>query len=73
MKENEWEHFNKTNSNVPNHMVRDIEVDEKGNIWMATNNGLIKISDYKIEPIFFREGGMGENTIMDIAIDQNTV
>lgn len=63
-----WTHFNKTNSKIPDHMVRDIEVQDNGTIWMATNNGMIKMVDGVIEPIYFREG-MYKNTILDIAIN----
>lgn len=67
-----WKHYNKTNSKIPDHMVRDIEIDQNGTIWMATNNGMIKMVDDKIEPIYFREGRY-KNTILDIAIEGNTV
>ena len=53
-------------------MVRDIEVDKNGTIWMATNNGIIKMIGDKIEPIYFREG-LYKNTIMDIATQKNIV
>ncbi len=71
--ENEkWTHFNKSNSKIPDHMVRDIEVDKNGTIWMATNNGMIKMIGNEIEPIYFREG-MYKNTILDIATQENIV
>ena len=71
--ENEkWTHFNKTNSKIPDHMIRDIEIDQNGTIWMATNNGMIKMVDDKIEPIYFREG-MYKNTILDITIEGNII
>jgi ligand-binding sensor domain-containing protein len=67
-----WIHFNKTNSKIPDHMVRDIEADDNGTIWMATNNGMIKMVDDKIEPIYFREG-MYKNVILDIATEGNII
>jgi len=67
-----WTHFNKTNSKIPDHMVRDIEVDNNGTIWMATNNGMIKMINNEIEPIYFREG-MYKNTILDIATEGNII
>ncbi len=39
---------------------------------MATNNGMIKMVDDKIEPIYFREGKY-KNTILDIAVEGNIV
>lgn len=72
LKGKKWKHFNKSNSKVPNHMVRVIEVDKNGTIWMATNDGLIKILDGKIKPIFFRNGAY-KNVIMDIAIENEIV
>lgn len=67
-----WKHYNKANSKMPNNMVRDIEVDNNGVIWMATNNGLVKMKGSEIEPIFFRNGAY-KNVVMDIAIDNNTI
>ena len=56
-------------------MVRDFEVDGLGNIWMATNMGLIKAEkDGDLKAIFYEKKGLGHNTIMDIAVDKdNTV
>ncbi|AXT54630.1 hypothetical protein D1815_02260 [Aquimarina sp. AD1] len=70
IKNGKWTHFNKKNSKIPDHMVRDIEIDGNGTIWMATNNGMIKMVDGKIEPIYFREGRY-KNTILDIATEGN--
>lgn len=67
-----WTHFNKSNSKIPDHMVRDIEVDKNGTLWMATNNGMIKMIGNEIEPIYFREG-MYKNTILDIATQDDLV
>lgn len=67
-----WTHFNKSNSKVPDHMVRDIEIDKSGIMWMATNNGLIRMSNGIIEPLFFREG-IHNNNIWDIAIEGNII
>lgn len=67
-----WTHFNKSNSKIPDHMVRDIEVDKNGTIWMATNNGMIKMIGNEIEPIYFREG-MYKNVILDITTQENIV
>ena len=67
-----WTHFNKTNSKIPDHMVRDIEIDNNGTIWMATNNGMIKMVNDKIEPIYFREG-MYKNTVLDIETEGSII
>ena len=53
-------------------MIRDIEVDQKGTIWMATNFGLIKFKDGIITPIFFNDGKY-TNVITDISIDKETI
>jgi len=71
IKGNNWMHFNKTNSKVPDHMVRDIEYDGK-NYWMATNNGVIQFNDKEIKPILFREG-MFKNTILDIVVENGII
>lgn len=68
----EWLHFNKTNSKVPDHMIRDIEIDNNGTVWMATNNGVIKKEGSTIIPILFREG-MFKNVILDIALEDETI
>jgi len=71
--ENEkWTHYNKTNSKVPDHMVRDIEIGANGDIWMATNNGIIIMKGEEIIPVLFRDG-MFKNVILDIEIDENKV
>ncbi len=72
IKEEKWKHFNKTNSKVPDHMIRDIEIDQNGTIWMATNNGVVKMEGKKVTPILFREG-MYKNVILDIAIDNDSI
>jgi ligand-binding sensor domain-containing protein len=63
-----WKHFNRENSKLINHMVRDIEVDENEIYWMATNDGLSYYKDGEANNIMFREGNY-KNTIMDIATD----
>lgn len=69
----QWTHYNKSNSKILDHTVRDIEVDQKGNYWMATNNGVIKFSNKgALEPILFREG-MFKNTILDISLQGETI
>jgi ligand-binding sensor domain-containing protein len=69
----QWTNYNKSNSKILDHTVRDIEVDKKGNYWMATNNGLIKFTNKgELEPILFREG-MFKNTILDISIQDDTI
>ena len=71
--ENEkWTHYNKTNSKVPDHMVRDIEIGENGVIWMATNNGLIIMKGEEIIPVLFRDG-MYKNVILDIEVEDDKV
>lgn len=60
--------MNKDNSDLSNNMVRDIEIDDNGNYWMATNDGLNIIATDKIQSIYFRQRG---NAIMDIAIENN--
>ncbi|WP_298139668.1 hypothetical protein [Flavobacterium sp.] len=72
LSENSWTHFNKKNSGISDHMVRDIEIDQKGIIWMATNYGLIKYHDNTITPIFFNNGKY-TNVIMDIFIENENV
>jgi ligand-binding sensor domain-containing protein len=72
LKDSKWTHFNKTNSKVPDNMVRDIEIGKKGVIWMATNNGVIKLEGDTISPIYFRNGAFA-NTILDISIENDIV
>lgn len=71
MKGKKWTHFNKSNSGISDHMVRDIEFDGK-NYWMATNNGLVKFDGKKVSSVFFRQG-MFKNVISDIVIENDTL
>ena len=71
MKGKKWTHYNKSNSGISDHMVRDIEFDGK-NYWMATNNGLVKFDGEKVTPVFFREG-IFKNVINEIAIEDGTL
>ena len=71
MKGKKWTHFNKSNSGISDHMVRDIEFDGK-NYWMATNNGLVKFDGKKVTSTFFRNG-MFKNVINEIAIENGTL
>ncbi len=71
MKGKKWTHFNKSNSGISDHMVRDIEFDGK-NYWMATNNGLVKFDGKKVSSVFFRQG-MFKNVINEIAIENGTL
>ena len=66
--EGKWTHVNKDNSELSDNLVRDIEIDRFGLLWLATNNGLNIISNAGITPIYFRERG---NAILDIAIEEN--
>lgn len=66
-----WTHYNKSNSRIPDHHIRDIEFDGK-NYWMASNNGLVKKDGVDISAVFFREG-MFKNVISDIAIEAKTL
>ena len=68
LKNDKWNHVNKDNSDLSNNMVRDIEIDDNGNYWMATNDGLNIVTKEKIHSLFFRQRG---NAIMDIAIEND--
>lgn len=68
-----WTHFNKSNSKISDHMVRDIEIDNNNTLWMATNNGIVKYTEKgELTSILFRDG-MYKNTILDISIDNDNV
>lgn len=72
LENNKWTHYNKSNSSIPDHMVRDIEIDNDKTIWMATNNGLIKMKNGDVESVFIRKG-MFSNTTFDIAIGKQKI
>lgn len=40
---NIWENYNNSNSNIPTSYIQDIEQDSKGNIFLATRSGMVKI------------------------------
>lgn len=66
-----WTHYNKSNSQIPDHTIRDIEYDGK-TYWMASNNGLVTMNGTSLSAIFFREG-MFKNVIHDISLEGNIV
>tara|TARA_R110000744_G_scaffold380233_1_gene500359 strand:+ start:5769 stop:6707 length:939 start_codon:yes stop_codon:yes gene_type:complete len=70
LKKNKWTHYNKSNSNIPNHMVRVIKEDSNGVLWMATNDGVIRFEKGKIKTIYLREK---INSILDIEIENDKV
>ena len=70
LKKRKWTHYNKSNSNIPNHMVRVIKEDYKGVLWMATNDGVIKFENGEITPIYLRDK---INSILDIEIENDKV
>jgi streptogramin lyase len=44
-----WKVFNQSNSEMPWDMTRAVASDQKGNVWIGTDNGIIKIADGKWE------------------------
>jgi streptogramin lyase len=73
LENNNWKHFNKSNSKILDQTVSDIEVDKDGFYWLATNNGLTKFkNDEVLETLIFREGNY-HNTIIDITIQGNNI
>jgi ligand-binding sensor domain-containing protein len=70
LKDGKWKHYDKHNSLVPDQMVRDIEISENGVIWMATNDGVLKIDGNKFTPLKFWPGRF-HNTIMGIALQND--
>jgi ligand-binding sensor domain-containing protein len=65
-----WKHYNTHNSKIPDQMVRDIEVSKDGEIWMATNDGLLEIDGYNFIPLKFWPGKY-HNVIMGIVTENN--
>ena len=68
--EEKWIHYNKGNSNLSDNLIRDIEIDDDGSLWLATNHGLNKFKDGKFKPFIFREKS---SVITDISIEGNIV
>lgn len=71
LSDKKWVHYNKSNSKIPDHKVRDMEFDGS-NYWMATNNGVIQFNENELKPLLFRDG-MFMNVILDIAIENETI
>ena len=46
-----------------------IITDDKLNLWVANQNGLVKISNEKVEKIYKMEDGLRSNTINDLDVD----
>lgn len=73
LKDNHWKHFDKYNSSLPDQGVRKITTSGNGNvIWMATNDGLLKIDNGKIQSIKFRPGRF-HNVIMGISVENDKI
>jgi ligand-binding sensor domain-containing protein len=74
VKDGKWKHYNKYNSGLPDQMVREIEVSGGDKVkWMATNDGLARMEDNKIEAMKFWPGRY-HNVIMGIAVENdNTI
>ncbi len=70
LKNGTWKHFSKNNSALPDQMVRDIKVTDKGVIWMATNDGLAEIENENIKALKFWPGRFS-NGISGIALDND--
>lgn len=70
--EGEFRNFNKSNSNLSDNMVRDIEIDKNQTIWFATNDGLNYLSEQEIGAISFRVGKY-MSAISDIAVTNNFI
>jgi ligand-binding sensor domain-containing protein len=61
-----WQHYNKSNSKISDHMVRDIEYDGKSIYWMATNDGLVRFENGVVVITYFFNDGQYSNVIKDI-------
>lgn len=72
LKNNQFINYDKHNSSLPDQYVRDIKFGKDGVIWMGTNDGFVSIKGNIIQPIFFKKGKY-QNTILDFAIDRNTI
>jgi len=73
LKDDHWKHFDRSNSALPDQMVRKITTSQNGKvIWMATNNGLVKIDNGKIQSIKFRTGRF-QNVIMGIGVENDKI
>jgi len=70
--EGKFNNFNKDNSNLSDNMVRDIEIDDKQVMWLATNDGLNYVEERKIKTITFRVGKY-MSAISDISVSSNFV
>jgi ligand-binding sensor domain-containing protein len=69
LKDEQWNHFNKENSSLSDNLVRDIEIDDFENYWLATNKGFNVMTKGKIFPLLFTGK---QNAILDIATEGKT-
>jgi ligand-binding sensor domain-containing protein len=70
LKDNKWKHFDRRNSTFPDQMVRDIEIAKNDIIWMATNDGLVKVDGDKFQTFKLRPGRFA-NVIMGVTLQEN--
>ncbi|MBP1672325.1 MAG: hypothetical protein H6Q25_140 [Bacteroidetes bacterium] len=67
-----WQHFSTFNSDLPSNSIRDIKMDELGNLWMCSDDGLVKYTNGEIISYNLRKD-YDENFLYYLAIEDNTI
>ncbi len=64
-----WTIYNTSNSSLPDNVIRVIETDTAGNVWVGTDNGLAKFDGSNWTVIDSSNSGLPVNQIRSIAFD----
>lgn len=69
---NTWTSYNKDNSELPSNMINDIEVDQNGFCWIATEKGLAKFDGDKVSSVRFGDSS-SLNRLTSLSINEDTL
>jgi len=70
---NTSKNYNKDNSGMPGGHVKALSVDSQNNLWIGTNNGLVKFNGQKWNNYNSNNSGLPNNEINSIAIDAKDI
>ena len=68
-----WRKYNYSNSGMPPYGVRDLQVDQNGNIWMATTGGIVNFNGVNWNIYNSSNSGLPANEVLSVEVDKNNV
>ena len=67
---NTYEQFITSNSDMPGNLVKALEFDSDGNVWMATEAGLVKFDGLTFELFDFLSEGISNSALLGMSVDE---